>query len=157
MKLPCVSIISLVAVSGGCLALGAAPDVPDTETTALSAVNNDNGKKLAPRRARLADCEDKGTGSAWSRTVGYSWNYNLATPVETCINVDVLVIDMGEKSSLVAVLRLQCGIATEVYDCPCFVAKSFTSLVREAQVLDADMVVNFWVRLMSHADATLAL
>lgn len=34
--------------------------------------------------------------STWTPSVGDSWNYNLDTPVNTNVDVDVIFIDMGE-------------------------------------------------------------
>lgn len=35
-------------------------------------------------------------GHAWTPVVGNSWNYNLETPVDTTVDVDVVFIDTGE-------------------------------------------------------------
>lgn len=39
-------------------------------------------------------------GSEWTPAIGDSWNYNLDTPVETGIGVDVIFMDMGKLSSI---------------------------------------------------------
>lgn len=36
-------------------------------------------------------------GGKWTPRIGDSWNYNLATPVDTNTSVDVFFIDMGEQ------------------------------------------------------------
>ena len=73
-----------------------------------------------------------GGGGDFKFSVGQSWNYNLATPVNLDVNVDVFFIDMGEREFLLrfcvlcffvdrnSVLRIWCGdIRRHEYYCYC--------------------------------------
>lgn len=48
--------------------------------------------------SRSTDGDGSGrTEGKWTPRIGDSWNYNLATPVDTDTRVDVFFIDMGER------------------------------------------------------------
>ena len=71
-----------------------------TETEVLAASNFAKDTEISSLHAKLdelnAACD--GDDSDWTPTVGESWNYNLQAPVKTNIDVDVFVIDTGERS-----------------------------------------------------------
>lgn len=58
-----------------------------------------------------------GPSSGWVPRVGDTWNYNLATPVDTDIDADVFVIDMGRNRQTVLIncILMNCTILVDLY------------------------------------------
>lgn len=72
------------------------------EAHVLSTANVAKDAEIASLHAKLDEL-DAGCGGddgGWTPTVGDSWNYNLATPIKTSVDVDVFLIDMGERRFL---------------------------------------------------------
>lgn len=85
MILPSASLLGLVAASACLFASGADVDALLRRIDILQTAN-------AALRTRLDACPN----DEWIPTVGESWNYNLMTPVDTTVDADVVMIDMGE-------------------------------------------------------------
>lgn len=72
----------------------------ETDTEVLATANFAKDAEIASLHARLdelnAACD--GDDGGWTPAVGQSWNYNLATPLKTNVDVDVFLIDMGKRS-----------------------------------------------------------
>lgn len=70
-----------------------------TATGFLSATGTVGNKLPRPNDAvKIANAalQTKNVAGEWTPAVGDSWNYNLALPVDTTVDVDVVMIDMGE-------------------------------------------------------------
>lgn len=76
----------------------APPAGEDTGDSApISAVDSSSTPTEFSTSTPVPEEEDGGEGGGnYVFSVGRSWNYNLATPVETDADVDVFFIDMGE-------------------------------------------------------------
>ena len=101
------SLLSLVVAGGVGLSLVRGSDIHElenhiaqleTETEVLSTANFAKDAEIASLHAKLVELNAGCGGDGWTPRVGESWNYNLATPVKTSVDVDVFLIDMGEKS-----------------------------------------------------------
>lgn len=60
-----------------------------------SGATKQDAKVRSNQERRLADYEGE-----WTPRAGESWNYNLAAPVDTAADVDVVVMNVGEKTEL---------------------------------------------------------
>ena len=91
----------------------------EIEAESLSAANGVKDAEIASLQGRI-DVYEEGDGcgggggdGGWVPALGDSWNYNLETPVRTDIDVDVFLIDMGEKKLLSVFFRVEQGIRTD--------------------------------------------
>lgn len=77
----------------------------ETQAQTLSTAGSAKDAEIFAKDAKIASllkeldesssgCDEDG---GWTPAVGDSWNYNLATPVKTSADVDVFLIDMGER------------------------------------------------------------
>lgn len=54
-----------------------------------------------PSPALEVETNDGSSGALWTPKVGDHWNYNLVTPVDTDVNVDVVALSAGESGCCV--------------------------------------------------------
>lgn len=73
----------------------------------LSTANFAKDSEIAALHAKLEELNAGcgGDTGGWTPTVGDSWNYNLATPVKTNIDVDVFLIDMDYAQDTIDILH----------------------------------------------------
>lgn len=84
----------------------------ETEAASLSTENDLKDVEIASLQGKIDEfegdggCGGGGSDDGWVPALGDSWNYNLETPVKTNIDVDVFLIDMGEKFVPLIFLRV---------------------------------------------------
>ncbi|CAN0235414.1 unnamed protein product [Scytosiphon promiscuus] len=91
-----ISFLGVAAAAGFLLASGA-----DVDT--LKKRPSDDSVKIAGNKA----LGSLATSGEWEPAVGESWNYNLMTPVETSVDVDVVMIDMDYAQDTIDLLHSQ--------------------------------------------------
>lgn len=77
----------------------ATDDFTTNDDSSATTVDNTSTTKSTPKRNDSAPSPRPSSG--WVPRVGDTWNYNLATPVDTDIDADVFVIDMGRKANCI--------------------------------------------------------
>ncbi|CAM9515895.1 unnamed protein product [Scytosiphon promiscuus] len=94
MSVASISLVGLVAATGILFASGADVDALLRRVDSLQNAN-------AALQTRLASCPS----DEWIPAVGESWNYNLMPPVDTTVDVDVVMIDMDDAQDTIDALH----------------------------------------------------
>lgn len=90
MNRSCISLVGVVAATGFLFAAGADAGTLPRPIDSVKIASNAIQTRL----------DSSTTDDEWVPAVGQSWNYNLMVPVDTSVNADVVMIDMGELDKL---------------------------------------------------------